>query len=226
MQNGYVNLWRKSIKSRVFKNTELWKVWTWCLMKANHQQKWVSFKTGRSEIEIEVLSGQFIFGRKSAQKDLDMPESSIWKRMLKLKNLQNLNIESNSQYSLITILNWDTYQTQKIKGDGKGDRQVTGKEQARNTNNNDKNVKKENKKNIYGEFKNVRLTDEEFEKLKIKFGESGTNQRIESLSEYMESKGKKYASHYATILTWERKNEKNPDKKWQQGDPFNRHPAV
>ena len=62
-----------------------------------------------------------------------------------------------------------------------------------------------------GEFKNIILLEEEFEKLKTQFGEKGTNDRIENLSQYIASKGKKYKSHYATILTWERKN--NPGSK-------------
>jgi len=62
---------------------------------------------------------------------------------------------------------------------------------------------------IFGEFKNVFLTNKEFEKLKASFGEAGANQRIENLSSYVASKGKKYKSHYATILTWERKNKKS-----------------
>ena len=59
-------------------------------------------------------------------------------------------------------------------------------------------------KNIYGEFKNVKLTDEEYEKLK----EADLLPYIERLSSYMESKGKKYKSHYATILNWSRKEQK------------------
>lgn len=61
-------------------------------------------------------------------------------------------------------------------------------------------------KDIYGEFGNVRLTSEELQKLKDLFGEAGTNEMIENLSQYIASKGKKYSSHYATILSWERKN--------------------
>lgn len=59
-------------------------------------------------------------------------------------------------------------------------------------------------KNIYGEFKNVKLTDEEYKKLK----EANLLPYIERLSSYMESKGKKYKSHYATILNWSRKEQR------------------
>ena len=71
---------------------------------------------------------------------------------------------------------------------------------------------KEKDKDIYGEFKNVKLSSQEYEKLIDQFGEKATSEKIESLSSYVASKGKKYSSHYATILTWERKN-KQPEVK-------------
>ena len=59
--------------------------------------------------------------------------------------------------------------------------------------------------NIYGEFKNVKLTDDEYKKLKDK----DLLHYIEQLSSYMKSKGKRYKSHYATILNWSRKENKD-----------------
>ncbi|GAI61097.1 unnamed protein product, partial [marine sediment metagenome] len=48
------------------------------------------------------------------------------------------------------------------------------------------------KKKRHGEFKNVFLTDVEYQKLVKQFGEAGTKDRIEALSEYKKSRGKKY----------------------------------
>ena len=59
-------------------------------------------------------------------------------------------------------------------------------------------------KHEYGEYKNVLLTDEELEKLKTEY--SDYEERIERLSSYVESTGKKYKSHYATIRVWARKD--------------------
>lgn len=59
------------------------------------------------------------------------------------------------------------------------------------------------KKN-YGEFKNVLLTDDELSKLKDKFPAGDAEKKIENLSQYIASHGKKYHSHYATILNWSR----------------------
>jgi len=59
-----------------------------------------------------------------------------------------------------------------------------------------------------GEFENVLLTDIEYQKLAERYGEPGAKARIENLSGAIESKGYRYKSHYATILTWERMDEK------------------
>ena len=61
-------------------------------------------------------------------------------------------------------------------------------------------------KKPYGEFQNVFLMDAELRKLNEKFGEKGAGEKIRNLSEQIESKGYRYKSHYATILTWDRKD--------------------
>lgn len=65
-------------------------------------------------------------------------------------------------------------------------------------------------KHKYGEYKNVLLTDDELEKLKDKFPD--WQDRIERLSLYIESKGAKYKSHYATILSWARRDTEQHQK--------------
>jgi len=144
MHNGYVKLWRKTVDSQIFQNESLLKVWVWCLMKANHKDKWTNLKTGKGFTEIKVLKGQFIFGRRSAAKELKMKPSSIRNRMEKLKNIGNLDMQPDTHYSLITIANWDIYQSENNKNDRQKDRQRTPKGQPEDTNKNDKNVKKKN----------------------------------------------------------------------------------
>lgn len=58
------------------------------------------------------------------------------------------------------------------------------------------------RKHKYGEYKNVLLTDDEFEKLKAEYVDY--LDRIERLSSYIASTGKTYKSHYATIRNWAR----------------------
>ena len=110
----------------MFRNEGLWKVWTWCLLKARHKKGFVSFKTGKHESEIELLPGQFIFGRKTAAKELGMKESTVRNRIGKLKKLQNLAVKTDTHCSIITVINWDSYQPPKEKEDRQQDRHRTG----------------------------------------------------------------------------------------------------
>lgn len=65
------------------------------------------------------------------------------------------------------------------------------------------------KKSPYGDFTNVLLTDDEYSKLSRDY--TDYEDRIQKLSYYIESTGKKYKSHYATVKSWAR-NEKKKTK--------------
>lgn len=54
---------------------------------------------------------------------------------------------------------------------------------------------------LYGEYQNVYLTDDEYNFLKDKL-QDYMQIMIDKLSRYIKSTGKKYQSHYATILNW------------------------
>ena len=62
---------------------------------------------------------------------------------------------------------------------------------------------------MYGEFLNVVLTDDELEKIKADYPTDWSH-RINQLSAYMASTGKKYKSHYATIRSWARRDAEKP----------------
>lgn len=67
--------------------------------------------------------------------------------------------------------------------------------------------KSKEKKNKYKEY--VLLTNEEYQKLIESFGETKTVEMIERLNNYIGSKGKRYKSHYHTILNWVNKDKKD-----------------
>lgn len=70
---------------------------------------------------------------------------------------------------------------------------------------------------FYGEYKNIRLTDEEYKKLQDKL-QAHTDIMIEKLSRYIKSKGTDYKDHYVTILNWyEQDKEKLTQKNIQSG---------
>ena len=71
----------------------------------------------------------------------------------------------------------------------------------------------------YGMYGNVLLTDEEYQKLQEEFPHD-YSARIERLSEYIASTGKKYKSHLATIRSWARKDTEKPAKATKSSNPF------
>ena len=50
------------------------------------------------------------------------------------------------------------------------------------------------------------LTDDEYSKLQNKFSKADLQDMVERLNNYIGSKGKKYKSHYHTILAWAKKD--------------------
>jgi len=68
------------------------------------------------------------------------------------------------------------------------------------------NKEKKDKKETFLEY--VKLTQAEHKKLVDRFGKGGAEERIENLNHYLGSKGKKYKSHYHTILSWEARDKK------------------
>lgn len=106
------------------------------------------------------------------------------------EELKQLNIDNNNVYTMDTIgIPGGIHSIDKNSID-----KISIKE---------KEIYKE--KETYGEFKNVKLTKEEYAKLE----KSNLLPYIEKLSSYMASKGKKYKSHYATILNWARHENKD-----------------
>ena len=153
--NGFILLARSILESEVFASQKMLKIWIWCLCKANHKDKFVSIKTGRGETTVKVKRSQFLFGRFKAEEELGIDGSTIYKHMQKLQDIGNIEIKSNSHYSIISICNYDTYQQAeeyKVTGNEQAkDKQVTGNEQASNTTKNDNNVKNvKNDKNNTG----------------------------------------------------------------------------
>ena len=196
---GYVKLWRKTLESSMWENHNLLVFWIWCLLKATYKER-----IGKVEYQdVPLVPGQFIFGRRKAAKETRLSERTIRTCCRHLENMGNLTIKTTQRFSVISIANWAKYQEEAT--------QQTTKQRPTNdplttTDKKGKKDKKEKKGTIYGEFKNITLTDDEYQKLKDSLN-SELQSMIERLSGYMESKGVTYKSHYATILNWKRRDD-------------------
>ena len=173
--------------------------------------------------------------------------SHIKKLIDKLVADGRLEKEETDLGTLFTVVNYCKYQgfdrfenvdQEQIKN---GER--TEQEQNKNNNKKDKKDKKVNNKDIctdieeeipdekpkkpkpkkdkYGEFEKVSLTNDEFNKLLDKLGQARIKEMIARLDTYKASTGKRYSSDYATILNWHRKDvdEGKYNDKTQQSKP-------
>lgn len=105
-----------------------------------------------------------------------------------------LNISNNNLYEKterICIQNVSDLDTQDRIGKYRLDKGRGGEEESPSPPNS----------KTYGEYKNIRLTDEEYRKLKDKL-QGHTDMMIGKLSRYIKSTGKTYQDHYVTILNW------------------------
>jgi DNA-binding PadR family transcriptional regulator len=99
---GYIKLHRKILDNGVFADAELLKVFVWCILKANTTPNVVY---GR-----KVDVGEFITGRITASEELYLKPSTIYKRLQKLKSQGYIDISSTTKNSLITVVNYKSYQ--------------------------------------------------------------------------------------------------------------------
>lgn len=117
-------------------------LWLYILLSVNHaeQRIWLN------GTEITLQPGQGVFGLNQIVRALTryhdetkknfMKNRTCYYRKLKiLEKLQNVKLKTTNKYTIITVLNWDSYQQNET--------QVKLKRNAGVTNKNDKNDKKE-----------------------------------------------------------------------------------
>jgi len=121
------------VETEIFKDPYLWQAWTYCLMKATRKDYTVRWRTGRGSILVPVKPGQFVFGRFVSANELGCPPSSIRNRIEILERTGMLDIQPDTHYSIVTICNWEHYQSVEEE-EGQASGQASG--QALDTYNN------------------------------------------------------------------------------------------
>ncbi|MBN2569991.1 MAG: hypothetical protein JXB42_11230 [Deltaproteobacteria bacterium] len=125
MNRGYVRLWRKSLDAGWIKNHKLWAFWTWALLKASHKEH-------DAIVGLQVthlFPGQFIFGLHVAAKETGLSVRQIRTITAFLTKTGNLTIKTTNKFSIITIVNWPTYQSDSPENDKLNDKPLTSKRQ-------------------------------------------------------------------------------------------------
>ena len=224
--DGWIKLHRQIQDNIIWQEKPFHKALAWIdlLLLANHKDKKVLIdnevviiERGQLHTSILKLADRWGWNRKTVSSFLNL-----------LENEEMITQKRTARGTTLTIVNYGFYQNDGTT-DGTSERTPEGTtpgqpngqlwDSQTDTNKNIKNYKNDknekNEKNVkkfYGTFGNVQLTDTEYEKLKTLFP-GDYEEKINTLSEYMTSKGKTYKSHYATILNWDRMDKKKQDDK-------------
>lgn len=103
MHRGFIKLHRKTLDWE-WKNKPLTlALFVHLLLNANHKEnKWQG---------ISIKAGQLISGRKQLSIDTGLTERQIRTALNHLKSTNEVTIKTTNKYSIITITNWDLYQS-------------------------------------------------------------------------------------------------------------------
>lgn len=134
---GWICLYRKILENPIIcKDSDYFAVWCYLLLSATHKDMNVIFGGDK----IILREGQLITGRKVIAEKFKISESKVKRILIDLENDQQIDRQRSNKNSLVTIINWNKYQSV----DQQNDQQVTNKwpasDQQVTTNNNVNNI--------------------------------------------------------------------------------------
>ena len=223
LETGYIRLYRSLLGWEWYQDQNTKAVFLHLLLTANYEpQKWQG---------VMVERGQKITSYNALASEIGISVQSIRTAIKHLISTGEITYKTTSKYGLVTVKNYDLYQqpTDKLTVDQQStnSRPTVDQQSANNNERKNNKAKKEKESNniggvgdvptepppkqkpekqSFGEFGRVKLTVEEYNKLAQRLGKGQLAEYIVRLDGYLESSGKRYKSHYATILNWWRKD--------------------
>ena len=105
-RGGFIKLYRKSLGSAVMSSPEAWFLWCHILLTVNYEPSTVVI--GFKPIKLE--RGQRIFGRRKLAEETGLSEWMVRRALTLFESLQQLTIKHTTKYSVLTVVNWESYQ--------------------------------------------------------------------------------------------------------------------
>lgn len=106
MSQGWVCVHRKLLDNPIFKNDKLFRVFMFCLLRAQHTAG--DQLVGDSVVYLD--KGQLATGRIAISEQTGLSQQNVRTAISKLEKLGILTIKPTTKYSVITMVNWNQYQ--------------------------------------------------------------------------------------------------------------------
>ena len=114
---GWIKLHRKIQDWQWYSDSNTFRLFIHLLLSANHKpQSWKGVVIGRGELAT---------GRQSLSAQTGLSEQSVRTSLERLKSTNEITIKSTSKYSIVTIVNYDTYQFNDVEINQQTNQQVT-----------------------------------------------------------------------------------------------------
>lgn len=137
-KNGWIKLHRKMQDNPIImKDAAHLAVWMYLLLNATHAEYPALFKGKK----IMLQPGQLITGRKAIGSALSVDESKVTRILNSFEIEHQIEQQTSNKNRLISIVNWDLYQSTEQQNELQVNNNRTTDEQQVNTNKNEKNNK-------------------------------------------------------------------------------------
>lgn len=199
MLEGWILLHRKLQDCEIWNNSQpfdMRSAWVDLLLLANHKDVELIFDYK----PMTVKRGQYLTSVRKLSARWNWSKDRTLKYLRMLERLGMIHRESTNQRTLVTIDNYGIYQDMQDTDKDTGS--YTGTDTGTDTGSPQTNNENNEKKYIYGDYKHVRLTKEQFDKLVLDYGEQETLDAITFLDEYIEMKGYKAKNHNLALRKW------------------------
>lgn len=122
--NGYIKLYRKLIQWGWYQDSVVKDLFLHCLLTASFKEfKWM----GQA-----MNAGQFVTSYKLLAEALGFTVQQIRTALKKLESTGEITSKSTNKYTVITVINWGSYQADDIESNTQINKQITNKQQTKN----------------------------------------------------------------------------------------------
>ena len=125
---GWIKLHRKIMDNPIFLKPDLYQLFSYCLLRANHRATKILWNGKEETLE----RGCFITGRRVIASDTGQDESSIYRHLKVLEKLNMISLKSNNKFSVVKVLNYCVYQGEGSENEQQLNNQRTTNEQSAN----------------------------------------------------------------------------------------------
>ena len=210
---GFIKFYRSILDWEWYSDTNTMRIFIHCLLKANYQdKKWQG---------ITIQRGSFITSLENLAFETGLSVMQVRTALKKLNVTNEITSQSTSRNTLITVNNYDKYQTDNMQDN----KQITNEQQTDNkqitTTNKLKNIRNKEDINIDINTTNIVVEEEQqqttrfrkptIEEIKNYCSERKNDIDAEYFFNYYESKGWKIGktpmkNWKSAVITWERKD--------------------